>query len=82
MTKMTPWFQPRSKPARVGVYETEWRGIGRFFNFWDGRDWHWGWRTLERAERSSDPMTRRDQRDLCKWRGLAANPIPLPSTTP
>lgn len=41
--ELTPWFQADQKPARRGVYQTQFtsaRGIVRLgFSYWNGRRW-------------------------------------------
>jgi len=70
--KLTPWFGWNTKPARVGVYEAEWRS-GTYYNYWDGKEWHWGSSSSDVARRD-DPVSRFERARLLRWRGLAEAP--------
>lgn len=72
--KLTPWFQPRTPPARVGVYEVESPFVFMgCYAYWDGR--RFGYRTslgphmayeCRACETCLPPVAR--------WRGLAEDP--------
>lgn len=66
--KLTPWFPGSVKPARVGLYETEEPTGERWFNLFDGYDWHYG------NEACVMPRGRGvlPSRFLRRWRGLRA----------
>lgn len=70
--KLTPEFPADVEPARKGVYRCRWR-YGEWYSLWDGREWHWGGSTPNRAP-TSLPIRGGDE--LLSWRGLAENPSP------
>jgi hypothetical protein len=43
--KTTPWFMPKDRPIRVGVYAVDWPEIAGnrdlWYAYWDGADWGW-----------------------------------------
>jgi hypothetical protein len=72
--KLTPWFDGAIKPVREGVYETEEDDRSRWFNYFDGRSWYYGGRTVDDAwagfsyfnemPRSIEPEC------VARWRGV------------
>lgn len=52
MSKMTPWFPSKTKPVRVGVYETQWYCVDEWdcgFSYWNGSQWANGIESPESA---------------------------------
>ena len=42
MSNMTPWFPPRIKPVREGVYEVKFCSDGDIcYAAWNGKNWSW-----------------------------------------
>lgn len=70
MSKLTPWFPLKSKPARAGVYEID-RGDGgtTFYSYWDGTNFNGGWFTPQRA-RESFNFGHRWSIKPTRWRGV------------
>lgn len=73
--KMTPWFPVGSKPARVGVYETDFLGsFGQRFqlgySYWNGQRWHNNRPTPAEAAADDGAFSSQSKR----WRGLASKP--------
>ena len=71
--KLTPWFSPKVKPVRHGVYQVrnEREPEYPYYSMFDGV-WRGAWRTHDRAV-----LNKRWEYDIgCegKWRGLAADP--------
>ena len=70
----TQWYDNRQvKPVRTGVYEVEWSGPmgGIWFNFWDGKRWHYGSRDKVFAGNNrSDPVEPVYRRLAIQWRGV------------
>jgi hypothetical protein len=69
----TPWFPGDIKPAYPGVYETREPDNDKFYNYFDGENWHWGeFNPIEAP--MYDPMPKEKQKKLVvKWRGLSIN---------
>ena len=76
MKRRTPWFPPSVEPVRVGWYQVEWlygEHTELWFNYWDGKHWHWGWRSMEDVRRDPEPGDRVydfDGVSFLRWRGL------------
>jgi len=72
--KTTPWFNVRSHPIRVGVYEI----ADGSWSYFDGRHWNGAWSTPEKAVSYCDwYATNKSEGAIFssdKWRGLAADP--------
>jgi hypothetical protein len=69
----TDWFPGDVKPAYPGVYQTQEPDNYKYYNYFDGENWHWGDRVLEDIE-MNDPMSKEKQKKLVvKWRGLSVN---------
>lgn len=65
--RLTDWFAPHIKPARVGVYSTLHDGHYGY-SFWNGARWGGQWNSPEKAAANREhPLA--DQRKT--WRGLA-----------
>lgn len=53
---LTDWYPGSVNPVHVGVYECTWPNDHiNFFNFWDGKQWHWGASSISRAYEIRDP---------------------------
>lgn len=43
MDEFTPWYPPNIDPVRTGIYQVSvWPGTGKWWRFWDGKEWHVG----------------------------------------
>lgn len=73
--KRSPWTTPYSTevPAQPGVYECEWPEMPVttvWFNYWDGKSWHWGAEEPQLCERY-DPIAAGIVADgMRRWRGI------------
>jgi hypothetical protein len=63
----TPWLPGDVKPARPGVYERDYGGLGTRFCLWTGRRWMWPNRAPHEAAAETVPSN--CQRRM-PWRGL------------
>lgn len=75
MDDLTPWYPPHIKPKRIGVYKTRLTAPmphPRWFNYWNGKHWMPGGRSVHTAYRNRhnphQPVTFPMQ-----WRGLKRN---------
>lgn len=73
--KMTPWFPPKKKPFRHGVYQTEDdfdRTPAQFgYQYWNGR--YWG-QFCDTPMRAASYANWRSMFQDNHWRGLASEP--------
>lgn len=71
--KLTPWFDARQVPARVGVYETRTAGHPEScgYQYWAGRFWSTFSANVYHAfnDRDSESFYQDNE-----WRGLASDP--------
>lgn len=65
--RLTDWYPPHIKPARVGVYSTLHDGHYGF-SYWNGSRWGGQWQTAEKAAENKEHALA-DQRKT--WRGVA-----------
>jgi hypothetical protein len=71
--KVTQWFSAKTKPKRFGVYQTYDPYLQEeFYNLWDGKQWHCGWRSL--VGRVTWRLEILPIESLERWRGLAEKP--------
>lgn len=63
--KLTPWFEPGTKPARIGVYQRDHAGTIEY-SYWDGHYWRFGRRTARAAE----DLTLASRFQTLPWRGV------------
>ncbi len=69
----TPWFPGDIKPAYPGVYEIREPDNDKFYNYFDGENWHWGATDLDDVS-VCDRMPKERQKELVvQWRGLTIN---------
>lgn len=70
--RLTDWYPPSIKPARVGVYQRDMRGTGNGqYSHWDGMFWGgWGG-SIEIAARNAGGISSVQD---ANWRGLAKKP--------
>jgi len=59
MGKLTGWFPPEIKPARIGLYECKWSDL----------NWYWNGSAWRNAGNSFDCTLQNRY-----WRGLASDP--------
>ena len=76
--ELTPWFDAIVKPARVGVYQVDWKPSAQeseyqWYAYWDGREWGWMAISISRAIASYNLNPDRRHKELA-WRGLASEP--------
>ena len=71
---LTRWFPGKTKPVRIGIYETDPRGYStRCFQYWSGEFWGMACTNPLTANKSGH----RNRPSSCqndKWRGLTVNP--------
>jgi hypothetical protein len=65
MQKLTPWFEPGTKPARIGVYQRDHCGYTEY-SYWDGQQWRFGRRTALAADQINYVSRFQD----LPWRGV------------
>ncbi len=68
---LTEWFEPRTKPTRVGVYEVRWDESFPEYRYWNGVFWCAGSDTVSKAANRSNIEVLYQS---VKWRGLAKDP--------
>lgn len=76
--KLSPWIPGSMKPVRDGVYERDHMSWGKCYSRFSEGTWRFPSYSLEIAaieQAFSDSQ-------MARWRGLAANPIPLPKGQP
>ena len=72
---MTAWFPAEACPARPGYYEVTWlynKTPELWFNYWDGKRWWWGYKTLKEARKPYEPVHHIDGVVMLRWRGQRA----------
>lgn len=72
--KLTPWFTPGMKPARVGEYNASMTKARDILRWWNGRAW-----SQPYTEGDTEAIKARKRKTASfnqghHWRGLAANP--------
>lgn len=70
--QLTPWFPPKVKPVRKGVYIAS---VARstFYRYWNGHRWYFGADTVSGAAKERRAWPARYQGAIA-WRGLASDP--------
>jgi hypothetical protein len=73
MSKFTPWFPPKVRPARAGMYQVKIRGNLRWAR-WGKGQWHLALPKFERAQKSQNRSGDCYRDWFGGWRGLAKEP--------
>ena len=71
MSKLTPWFNAKTNPFRIGVYEVRSEVKGHNFSYFDGMEFNGCWLTPETALCESNFG---QGLEPTKWRGIAEKP--------
>lgn len=69
--KLTKWFEPGTKPVRVGVYQTKFFSDDIGYSYWNGKEWCWQKDTLAEASKNRVTFGSFQKKP---WRGLAEKP--------
>ena len=68
--KLTKWHRAGIKPVHIGIYEVEPDSSSPWYSYWDGKEFGWMERDINKALLHSNWCFY----ERLKWRGLAEKP--------